>query len=61
MKKEYPEDVDAVLWKALNRAFWAYAVKMKSCDSGRVTDKMTKEVEAFLAYIKDQEVCYDDE
>lgn len=56
---EYPKDIDVMLWDALDRAFWAYAIQMKGSD--RVTDKMTQEVKAYLDYIKDQEVCYDDE
>ena len=59
MKKEYPEDVDVMLWKALDRAFWAYAIKMKG--SGSVTEKLTQEVKDYLDYLKDEEACYDDE
>ena len=51
-------DVDVMLWDALNRAFWAYAIRMKG--SGSVTDKMTQVVTDFLDYIKDQEMCYDE-
>ena len=56
MKTEYREDVDVELWNALERAFWAYAVRMKD---GSVTEKLEGEVKAFLDYIKDEEMCYE--
>ena len=58
MTAEYPEDVDVMLWDALERAFWAYATQMKG--DGSATDKLTQEVKDYLDYLKDQEVCYDE-
>ena len=60
MTKEYPEDIDAMLWDALDRAFWAYAARMQDSSEVAVTDKLTQEVTAYLNYIMDQEVCYDE-
>ena len=55
---ESVEEIDVALWKALDRAFWVYAIQMKG--SGSVTDKLTQEVRAYLDYIKDQEMCYEE-
>ena len=60
MTREYPEDIDATLWNALERAFWAYAARMKD-SSESVTERLEGEVKAYLDYIKDEEMCYDDE
>ena len=58
MTTGYHEDVDVMLWDALDRAFWAYAIQMK--DTGGVTEKLTQEVKAYLDYLKDEEGCYEE-
>ena len=58
--KDYLDDIDALLWAALDRAFWAYAARMQDIGEVAVTDKLAQEVTAYLEHIRDQEGCYDE-
>lgn len=59
MDDERRDDIDVMLWDALDSVFWAYAIQMRG--SGSVTDKLTQVVKDYLDYLKDQEVCYEEE